>query len=186
MNRKGDWICTSTGIEFWPLDPRPDEIQIEDIAHALANVCRFGGHVRAFYSVAQHSVLVARYVIDRRLPDGGVAAKQALLHDAAEAYIGDMVRPLKRQLPDYKEAENLIWQAIAVRFGLPSKLHPLVKEADEVLVATEAFALMPRASVLRWMNAGLASQTIKVKPMSPRDAKEAFLWEYHHLFGIKG
>lgn len=186
MTRKGDWICTASGVEFWPLDPRPDEVRIEDIAHALANVCRYGGHSKWHYSVAQHSVLVCRYVIDKRLPDGGTAAKMALLHDAAEAYIGDMVRPLKRLLPEYQKAELLIMDAILTHFGLPHDEPKIVKEADNVLLATEARVLMPAESTLKWMNHGIASKTIKIKAMSPKEARQEFLWEYHHLFGIKG
>src|SRR5688572_18527016 len=92
--RVGDWILTATGRSFWPLDPRADEICIDDIAQALAKVCRFGGHCCDFYSVAQHSVLVA-HLVERSHPQ---LALHALLHDAAEAYLGDFTQPLKPYL----------------------------------------------------------------------------------------
>src|SRR5690242_11754504 len=87
--RRGDWMQTYTGRRFWPLDPRVDDIDIGDIAHHLSLVCRFAGACREFYSVAQHCVGVS-YVCDPK------DALWGLLHDAAEAYVGDMVRPLKR------------------------------------------------------------------------------------------
>src|SRR5579885_2784587 len=92
--RHGDWIQTYCGVAFYPLDPRPEEILIEDIAHALSMLCRFTGHVKRFYSVAQHCV----YVSHRCDPKD---ALWGLLHDAAEAYLNDISRPVKslRELP---------------------------------------------------------------------------------------
>ena len=135
--RKGDWMQTYTGRQFWPLDPRPEDVDILDIAHALANVCRFGGHTKAFYSVAQHSVLVSRVV-----PAGQALA--GLLHDATEAYIGDMIRPLKRNLHEYRAAEARLEAAITERFVLPAGAFatPEVKYADNVVLATEARDVM--------------------------------------------
>src|SRR5271165_7548492 len=88
-NRKGDWIQTYTGRVMYPLDPRPEEINIIDIAHALSNLCRFTGHVRTFYSVAEHSVRVSQHCDPKD-------ALWGLLHDASEAYLADMSRPMKR------------------------------------------------------------------------------------------
>jgi len=95
------WFLTASGKRFWPLDPRPEDICIEDIAHALSHICRFGGHVREPYSVAQHSVIVSMIV----KPEN---ALYGLLHDAAEAYAGDMVRPLKRGMPAYRSIESAV------------------------------------------------------------------------------
>lgn len=133
--RKGDWFQTFTGRKFWPLDPRPDGVSIRDIAHALANICRFGGHVRKFYSVAQHSLMVSR--LCPRYPLEG------LLHDATEAYIGDMVRPLKIFMPDYQKCEALIGRAIADRFGIADRAyHVEVKHADNLALVTERRDIM--------------------------------------------
>lgn len=93
--RKGDWIQTYTGRQFWPLDPKPEEVCIEDIAHALSQQCRYAGHTIRFYSVAQHSVEIAL-----RVPRA--AALWGLLHDAAEAYLVDLPRPVKYLMPAYK------------------------------------------------------------------------------------
>ena len=103
--RKGDWFVTYSGKQFWPLDPQPQDVCVRDIAHHLSLVCRFGGAVRTHYSVAQHSLIVAD-ILPPRLKLRG------LLHDATEAYVGDMVRPLKRFMPDYREVENKVWAAI--------------------------------------------------------------------------
>lgn len=131
-NRVGDWMQVGTG-PFWPLDPRPEEIHIEDIAVALSNLCRFGGHVREFYSVAQHSVHVAGLC-------GPEDALWGLLHDASEAYLGDIIRPLKRQdcFAEYRAAEERLMAAVCERFGLPLEMPESVRRADEVMLATEA------------------------------------------------
>ncbi|KRE02580.1 hypothetical protein ASE61_14975 [Bosea sp. Root670] len=128
--RLGDWIQTFSGRQFWPLDPRPEEIAIEDIAHALAHDCRFGGHCRRFYSVAEHSVLLARAVA----PDLRLAA---LMHDSPEGYLRDLVRPVKRTMPSYRAAETAIWLAICARFGLPIDLPAEVHEADNRILVDE-------------------------------------------------
>src|SRR4051812_6540197 len=87
--QKGDWMQTISGKAFFPLDPRPADVDIQDIAHALAFQCRFGGHVKEFYSVAEHSVRVSLICAHED-------AKWGLLHDATEAYLSDIVRPVKR------------------------------------------------------------------------------------------
>ncbi len=102
MTRKGDYIATYTGKQFYPLDPRPEDVCLEDIAHSLSNLCRFTGHTDTdrFYSVAQHSVICSTIVAPE-------AALLALLHDAAEAYLGDISRPLKRDLYVFTEPIGL-------------------------------------------------------------------------------
>ena len=114
---RGDWMQTYTGVRFYPMDPRPEELDIRDIAHALSLICRYGGHVDRFYSVAEHCVLMSQCVPEEH-------ALWALLHDASEAYVGDMVRPLKRQLPEYEAAEGRVIAAIVERVGLPSTRMP--------------------------------------------------------------
>lgn len=133
------WILTYTGERFSCLDPAPESVNVGDIAHALSMICRFGGHTRVFYSVAEHSLNVMH-----ALPNGSPPELRlcALMHDAAEAYLGDMVTPLKRCMPRYRQAEDAVWKAIASRFGLPSKLPPAVELADQQMLLAERDLLM--------------------------------------------
>ena len=129
-SRKGDWMQTYTGLAFWPLDPHPYEIRLEDIAAALSKLCRYGGHCIQFYSVAEHCVHVAS-----RAPDHLKLA--ALMHDASEAYVIDVPRPLKAWLPGYKEIEKRVEMAIAARFNLPWPLSDEIKQLDERIIEDE-------------------------------------------------
>lgn len=133
--RRGDWMQTYTGRTFYPLAPRPEDIDVADIAHALSQICRFGAHTRRWYSVAEHAVLVSHAV-------PAADALSGLLHDGGEAYVGDMVRPLKYALPDYIAVEHNIQAAIAERFGLPTACPPSVKDADLRILRDERDALM--------------------------------------------
>jgi len=136
--RIGDWMQTFLRERFYPLDPRVEDIYIEDIAHSLSNICRFGGHTREFLSVAQHCVMVSEVVRDL----GGSTEAQlwGLLHDASEAYLGDMVRPLKRGMPEYKAAEMRLQEIIQKAFDIDvtEETANLVHIADEVMLVTEA------------------------------------------------
>lgn len=136
-DRKGDWIRTYSGRQFWPLDPRPEEVYLVDIAHSLSQQCRFTGHCRTFYSVAQHSLLVADLV-------GPQNRLWALLHDAAEAYLCDVARPVKRDsmMRPYREAEEAVMRAICDDFALPYEQPEEVSVADKVMLGLEAADLM--------------------------------------------
>ncbi len=127
----GGWIQTYSGGVFNGLDPNYAEVDIFDIAHALSLACRWTGHVRFHYSVAQHSVLVSE-IVPRH------DALWGLLHDASEAYIADMARPIKVGMPQYYEIEKRIMDAIADRFHLPRTIPKIVKWADDVLLCSEA------------------------------------------------
>ena len=133
--RKGDWIQTATGQQFWPMDPLHEEIEIEDIAHALSLICRYAGHCSHFYSVAQHSVILAHFVPNHLQLMG-------LLHDASEAYISDIPKPAKNFLPDYEVAEKNIEKAISEKFKLPFPMPAEVKHMDTVMLKTEVRDLM--------------------------------------------
>lgn len=122
------WMQTATGRKVDFLKPDPASIAIEDIVHALSRICRFTGHTREFYSVAQHSLWVERRV--RLLGGSHAEQRAALLHDATEAYVNDLSAPLKALLPSYREVEQRIWQAICERFDLPPRLPAVVKRAD--------------------------------------------------------
>ncbi|MBS1198125.1 MAG: hypothetical protein H6R18_1910 [Proteobacteria bacterium] len=130
------YLLTFTGKHLDLIDPQPNMINLLDIAHGLANTCRFSGQCRFYYSVAQHSELASRIVpVEFEL--------EALLHDAAEAYLCDIPSPLKLLLPDYRAIEARMDAAIRERFGLPATTSPEVKQADLVMLATEKRDLMP-------------------------------------------
>lgn len=135
-NRNGDWMQTITGRKFWPIDPRPEDIDIYDIAHALSMMCRFNGHCERFYSVAEHSIYVSRAV-------EGEYRKWALVHDAPEIYgIGDVVGPVKPHIAGYKPIEAKIMHAVCDRFNLPHKQPDCIKQADCAILADEAEQIM--------------------------------------------
>jgi len=127
---RGEWLLTFTGRQFFPLAPRVEDVCIEDIAHALSMICRFGGHTREYYSVGSHSIHVSRIVPPQ-------LALTGLLHDATEAYFSDMIKPVKRMFPEYSVAEHRLWKVIAERYGLPETLPDEVKVADNVALMTE-------------------------------------------------
>lgn len=127
-------ILTADGDYFDFLYPDPAVITLNVIARGLANTCRFAGQCPRFYSVAEHSVLVSRIVP----PEFAV---QGLLHDAAEAFIGDMPKPLKVMLPDYQRFEAIAESVIFSKWGF-SQLDPAVKHADKVMLKTEQHQLM--------------------------------------------
>lgn len=129
-------IRTVSGIYMNVFEPTPEMICIEDIAHALSMQCRFGGHLPTFYSVAQHSLNCSYLIEDEKLK------LPALLHDAGEAYLIDVPRPVKRGLTNYKEIEDRLMRVIADKFGFEYPLHPDVKEVDEQMLQTEWNHLM--------------------------------------------
>lgn len=170
------WITTQSGKHFDYTNVTADAICIEDIACALSNICRFTGHVQDFYSVAQHSVHVS-YLVEPEF------ALDALLHDAAEAYIGYCSSPLKALLPDYQEIKKRVELAIGRKFGIrtPGKW-PEVKHADLVMVATERRDLDLDDGKPWQMLKGIepASHFI-ISPFNPRQARVLFLQRYNDL-----
>ena len=133
-------IQTFTGKEFYPLDAWPDDVDIADIAHALSMICRFNGHCREFYSVAEHSVLVAEAATEYGADASH--ALRALMHDAAEAYLLDIPTPVKALLPNYKAAEDRLCEVLASVFGYKPGKSALICELDSRIVVTEMLALM--------------------------------------------
>jgi hypothetical protein len=167
--RKGDWMQTHSGRAFWPLDPRADEIVIEDIAHGLSMQCRYGGHTLKFYSVAEHCVLMAS-----KAPAGfGLAT---LMHDATEAYLADVIRPLKRHLDNYKAIEAELERVIAARFGLSFPMPPEVKRLDEAIVADEkAQAMAPAPLPWAQWNNDTKPLGVTLQFWKPKRAEREFL-----------
>lgn len=165
-------IQTNDGHCFNLLYPCGSAISIDGIAHALSNLCRFTGHVREFYSVAQHSLMVSLIV-----PES--VAREGLLHDAQEAYIGDMSTPLKRMLPRYEEIEKNIEGVIAEKFCLDwsPETRRLVKKADLIMLATERRDLLSVKMDDDGWNflCGIEPLLNVIHPMSPEKARRAFL-----------
>ncbi len=175
VSHKGPTIMLASGKRFDLLDPASSEFDIEDIAHGLAHVCRYAGQCRRFYSVAEHSLLVSETVEEFAL--------EALMHDAAEAFIGDITRPLKQLLPDYKAIELAIEQTISERFGLWPEAKSVIKEADLRVLAAEQRQIMAEGCADWADEAGIVPAEIIVQGLMPMEAKEQFLRRFRHLVG---
>lgn len=172
-------ILTHSGISFNLLNPEPDSIRINDIAWALSHLCRFTGHTKAFYSVAEHSVRTMWHA-------GPGFELEALLHDATEAYLGDVSSPLKHMLPTYKAIEMTLAHHIRVRFGLPLEESPQVKAADLAMLAMERTALMPHHHEEWDLIKGVQPAIRMEMPWSPHVARVYFLNAFVRLTGGEG
>jgi hypothetical protein len=179
---RGLWLCTHSGVSFYPADSRPEDVRIEDIAHALSHLCRFAGHTRTFYSVAEHSVYAAAHA--RELGATKTQALAVLMHDAAEAYVIDLPRPVKMMLPEYKVIEQKVEAAIRARFGIviDAETEALIHRCDEVMLATEKRDLMPaNGEPWPWLPDPL---TYKIRPRAPENARMDFMMWFGMLGGV--
>ncbi len=176
------FIETHSGVAFRPLSPAAEDIQINDIAHALSNQCRFSGHTHTFYSVAEHCVRVSQL-----LEEWGESPSTILwgiLHDASEAYLVDIPTPLKRErlFDAYRVAESCLMRTICDRYGLARKQPAIVHKADAVLLATEARDLMPFKPE-HW--GALTEEPLerKIAPWSSAEAERSFLIRFASYYG---
>jgi hypothetical protein len=190
MREPGGWIGTHTGTKFWPLEPFVTEIYIADIAHSLARQCRFNGHCKPFYSVAEHSIEVSCQVPLE-------FALWGLLHDAAETYLSDIVRPLKSRcvysVPDcgiitaktYRECEEELLEAVALRFGLVRPMPDEIGFADDRMLATERQQLFDERQP-HWdgLN-GVEPYPIVLRCMECGLVEKMFLLRFEELIGYK-
>jgi len=163
---RGPWIHTWGGGRFYYLDPKVEEVTIEDIAHALSLQCRFNGHTTEHYSVAEHSVLVADMVFSQT-KDPKIALA-GLLHDAAETYIGDVVSPLKTLLSEFKEIEATVERCVAERFSIEYPWPDEVHQADKVILAREFRSVAP-----------FADEEVALATLPPGPAEARFLKRFY-------
>lgn len=173
---------TYTGKLINPIDVRPNEVDIIDIAHSLAMQCRWNGHTKEFYSVAQHCVL-ASYLVS-----GSVWVQMlALLHDAPEAYISDVITPMKQHFSlDFLYIEHHTLLSILERYGIDkpdsptNALHPEVLEADHRLLATEYDQLMEGGEMSKKLE-GIQPYDLKIVPLPAPSAKKLYLKRFWEL-----
>jgi len=177
---RGPYTGTWLRGRFYPLDPRPEEVKIEDIAAGLSKQCRFNGHIDRFYSVAEHSVIASTLTTDIHL------ARWLLMHDAPEAYIGDMVRPLKAVIPQFQAIEDRIMTVIAEKFGLDGEMPDEVKVIDNVMCSTEKRDLIPGSPPWANMPPALLTMEITEREVLPEEARLMFMRRFHELFDRNG
>jgi len=173
------WLETFSGIQFRFNNPTPEMFSIEDIAHALSMLCRYNGHVKRFYTVAEHSVLMAYWMRDRGYSKAEVFT--ALMHDCAEAYIGDMARPVKATMPRFKELERTIELVAAEKFPLMIYPFPkVIKNLDSRILKDErGQAMHPSDNV--WGTDSLEPMNVTLRFWTPKQAKTRFLGMYTSL-----
>ena len=187
ISANNDWIQTHLGqkFHFWSHDPT--EVHIEDVARGLAQTCRWRGMYKAeieFYSVAQHCVIASKMVPQ-------YAKKFALMHDAGEWPVGDMPKPIKGGLPDYKKLEGFLLSKICNRFKVPlsERVIKAVKTVDNWLLWEEGEQLLPNPALLKeWHIARLdnpwAPARFKIRPWMPREAEKQFLQQYKDVWNV--
>jgi uncharacterized protein len=176
----GPYLQTVSGRFVNPFDPDPEQLDPGDIARALANICRFGGHCRPFYSVAQHSVIVSELVEQRGGDVEDVFA--ALMHDAAEAYLGDMPHPIKHRSPlgaAFQQAERHLESVLRERFSIKADV-PEIKRVDRALLATERRSVSGES--WDWPELeGVEALDIELVPCPPDEAERAFTARFDAL-----
>lgn len=179
LSKEESYIQTFSGKHFHMFRPAMEEICIEDIAHALSNICRYAGHAQCFYSVAEHSIMVSR-LVDPEL------AMWGLLHDAPEAYIGDIPAPIKKWLPEFQALDDSAMELIAKKFELDGVTIPSkVKEADRFALVHEMHGLL-NPPPISWKEAGIdrPSKICLVRCYSPEDAFDRFLYRFQEIISL--
>lgn len=177
---RGDWMQTFTGRCVHPLSMTPGDVDVVDIAHGLSLLCRFNGQCDRYYSVAEHCLLMSQQFTDLDL------AAWALLHDATEAYVGDMIRPLKASMPAYRQVEDDVMLAIARRFDLPlrgerdASMPAPVKLADQRILLAERNALMANTQ-RRWDVDDLEPLPVEIVGYDPVTIEQMYLRRFDEL-----
>lgn len=172
LNETHAWIQTYTGKQFYPFRPEANKIDIIDIAHSLSNFCRYTGHSNFFYPVGLHSIYVSMIVPEKYQLWG-------LLHDASEAYLGDMASPIKKSFPKYIKAEERLMKVIAAKFNLVWPMPVEVLKADYVMLATEKKQLMKKAPA-KWGKLPKPASVV-IEKCTPREVELSFLQRFKEL-----
>lgn len=180
-------IYTCKGRQFFLSHPTFD---IEEIAHATSMQCRYTGHTKDFYSVAEHGVLVANIIAW----EGGSLELQfeGLMHDAHEAYVSDVASPWKAAMPQYRVVEEGVEAALRKWAGLKGTIHPTVKRADWLALFVEAEQALRPGITAEWLEPEVGmkdyaaellynSARFMIQYLEPRAAKRVWLFNYHRL-----
>lgn len=194
MIRQGDWIQTFSGKRFYVFDPREEDIDIIDIAHSLSLLCRFNGHCSRFYSVAEHSILMAACIEQ----EGGSRQQclEAIVHDGPEAYLSDVPRPIKHspEMLPYREAEKRVERMLFGKFGLPWPMSTFIKWHDNRALMTERRDLVPNAHMTGWTGkeAPFWPDNMKLYPdepyswlTTPKMVEQRFLEDFFRFGGVR-
>lgn len=170
----GNMIKVANGSYFDIVNPNPDEVDIQSIATALGNICRYGGHCGRFYSVAEHCVWAACLAWEDRCSDDIIRA--VLMHDAAEAYVGDMIRPLKQHITEYKVFEHRLMNAIGKRFSIDfDAQQQWITKYDLQMLKAEKKELWPQDEATWFGLDGVASRRVEFAFLLPGAARKRFL-----------
>lgn len=189
---RGGWNECYTGTRFYTFDPQPEDVKIADIGHSLGLQCRYNGNCRRFYSVAEHCCLLSDYVRPRGwhnlegpwpgkwIGEFKYDALVALMHDAAEAYIGDLIRPVKHRMQQFKELEALIEAVVFPSLGLPAEIPAWMRELDSRILCDE------RAQVMltdhnEWSTDELDPLGVRIRFWPPARAEFEFLRRFFEL-----
>jgi hypothetical protein len=173
MSQQVKYSISTFGGDFFDFEhPEDYSYEITEIAHALSNICRYGGHSNKFYSVAEHSVLVSRVV-----PSS--LALCGLLHDASEAFVGDMPTPLKALCPEYRLIEDRVQECIALSYDLPYPFPPAIKFADKSVYQAERLQITSVKDEMWYTD--IPPADVMVTGMQPKDAAAFFMARYNQL-----
>ena len=175
------WIELRSGTQFFFKNPTPEMIHIEDIAYSLGKTARYAGHTTEFYSVAEHSVHIARY-LRRRLVSTRKTIRTALLHDGTEYVLPDMPRPIKHTLPQFKVYEGVVYAAMAIKFDLHDPMPAIIRELDSRILVDERQQAMSDSGN-EWGTDHLEPLGVEIEFWTPDEAADAFLREFHNCQG---
>lgn len=175
--RAAEFIETYTGRKFYSLDPTPEMVSIIDIAHALSNQCRYSGHSEKFYSTAQHCCILASYV-ENVMKGTALDCLQILMHDAAEAYLADMPRPIKQHMPEFRKWDYKIQFTIRDWLGLTDvAVPPWQDELDSRVIVDERAQIMSDSGN-NWGMDNVKPLGVEIDPWLPAMAEVQFLFRY--------